>query len=159
MSNDPDGSKGVSIPQADILCALTSPEPSAPGCAYVRFVSSVPSEGAAPAPEAAMPAAHGRTAIAPAAPITGTAKGPEDHDDKDETQHLRAPPFCIRAGLYIKRPASRNIPQCKSCLLSAAGRQGRRLTVRSHAFAFGYSLATITVYQIPPRIERPPDDN
>lgn len=35
----------------------------------------------------------------------------------------------------------------------------RRLTVRSRASAFGYSLATITVYQILPSVERPPSDN
>ena len=35
----------------------------------------------------------------------------------------------------------------------------RRLTVRSRASAFGYSLATMTVYQTLRRIERQENDN
>jgi len=35
----------------------------------------------------------------------------------------------------------------------------RRLTVRSNAFAFGYSLAAKTVYQIPQLFERSKTDS
>ena len=105
--------------------------------------------------------AHGRTAIAPAAqegesPIPRTAEQRrQDQDDDDEAQHWLAPPFVVfvARGIYVKRLASRS--PAMQVLPSRWNRMLlHRLTVCNHALAFGYSLATMIVYQISLIFER-----
>ena len=66
--------------------------------------------------------------------------------------------FFVAGDIYVKRLASRS-PVMQVLPFRWNRMRLHRLTVCNHALAFGYSLATMIVYQISLIFERKPGDN